>query len=263
MAIKTYKKTDASKLSKNFKVSELVCHGKGCCSTAKIDDALVAYLQKIRDHFGKPVYISSAYRCATWNKAVGGVSSSYHCYGQAADIKVDGIAPAEVAKYAESIGILGIGLYETNKDGHFVHIDTRKTKSFWYGQGQAYRSTFGGAPSKDVAEEKTGSTASYSLTQFVKDVQSACGAKVDGMAGNETLSKTVTLSAKKNAAHKAVKAVQKRLYALGYTQVGTADGIAGAKFTAAVKAFQKDNSCWVDGIITAKNKTWRKLLGMK
>ena len=47
---------------------------------------------------------------------------------------VEGIHPSEVAKFAESIGILGIGLYETNSDGYFVHIDTRTTKSFWYGQ---------------------------------------------------------------------------------------------------------------------------------
>ena len=50
----------------------------------------------------------------------------------AADIAVRGIAPAEVAKYAEFIGILGIGLYETDVDGYFVHVDTRTTKSFSY-----------------------------------------------------------------------------------------------------------------------------------
>jgi len=60
-----------------------------------------------------------------------------------------------------------------------------------------------------------------------------------------------------------VKPVQKRLAALGYTQVGEADGIAGTKFTAAVQAFQRDSRCWVDGEITARNKTWRLLLGME
>lgn len=103
---------------------------------------------------------------------------------------------------------------------------------------------------------------SYTKTQFIKDVQKACGASVDGIAGSETLSKTVTISATKNRTHAVVKAVQKRLYALGYTQVGVADGVAGAKFTAAVKEFQKDNGYISDGEVTAKNKTWRKLLGM-
>lgn len=110
-------------------------------------------------------------------------------------------------------------------------------------------------------EEKKETT--YSQKQFIKDVQKACGAAVDGIAGPETLSKTVTLSANKNRKHAAVKPVQKYLYALGYTEVGTADGIAGAKFTLAVRAFQKKNGCWVDGVITAKNKTWKKLLGIK
>lgn len=104
---------------------------------------------------------------------------------------------------------------------------------------------------------------SYSLTQFVKDIQKACGATVDGIAGWETLSKTVTLSATKNRKHAAVKPVQKRLYALGYTEVGVADGIAGSMFDQAVKRFQKDNGCWVDGEITKGNNTWRKLLGIK
>ena len=103
---------------------------------------------------------------------------------------------------------------------------------------------------------------SYTHKQFVMDVQKACGASVDGVAGPETLSKTVTLSATKNRTHAAVKAVQKKLAALGYTQVGNADGIAGAKFDLAVKAFQKDNGCWVDGEITAQKQTWRKLLGV-
>lgn len=79
---------------------------------------------------------------------------------------------------------------------------------------------------------------------------------------SDALAKTPTLSAVKNDTHPLVKPVQKQLNALGYTQVGKADGIAGPKFTAAVKAFQKENGCWVDGEITTGNKTWRKLLGL-
>lgn len=257
MAIKTYKRGDSSKLSEHFTVSEFLCKGSGCCTEGKIDDKLVEILKKIRDHFGKPVYISSAYRCPAWNKKVGGVSGSYHLYGQAADIKVRDIAPAEVAKYAESIGVLGIGLYETDADGHFVHVDTRTSKSYWYGQKSERRTTFGGKP------VETEETNGYTLKQFIKDVQEACGAKVDGIAGTETISKTVTLSESKNRTHEAVEAVQKRLYSLGYTEVGKADGVAGILFTTAVLHFQEDNRCWVDGEITARNKTWRKLLEME
>lgn len=103
----------------------------------------------------------------------------------------------------------------------------------------------------------------YTQRRFIEDVQRICGAVVDGIAGTETISKTPTLSAVRNARHPAVTAVQKWLYTLGYQEVGKADGIAGPMFTAAVLHYQRDNGCFVDGEITAKNKTWRKLLGMK
>ena len=252
MAIKTYKKKSYTKLSNNFTVAEFACKGSGCCSTVKIDSELVEYLQAIRDHFKKPVIINSGYRCPTHNKRIGGTTNSKHTQGTAADIAINGVAPAEVAKYAETLGIKGIGLYETAKDGYFVHIDTRDNKSFWYGQKQVARTTFGGTPPKDE----------YDLTQFVKDIQKACGAAVDGIAGPKTLAKTVTLSAKHNVRHAAVKAVQKRLKALGYTEIGTIDGVAGAKFASAVIHFQKDNGCVADGVITKKALTWKKLLGL-
>lgn len=114
---------------------------------------------------------------------------------------------------------------------------------------------------KPVAEENL-VKEEYSLKAFIRDVQKACGASVDGIAGPETIGKTVTLSASKNRKHAAVKPVQKRLFALGYTMVGEADGVAGPMFTQAVKAYQRDNGCTADGEITAKNKTWKKLLGM-
>ena len=114
------------------------------------------------------------------------------------------------------------------------------------------------------AESNTNQSSSittYSKTQFIKDVQKAIGAKVDGIAGKETLSKTVTVSKIKNNRHTVVKPVQRYLNAQGYS-CGTADGIAGAKFDAAVKAYQKANGCVVDGEITAKKTTWKKLLGI-
>lgn len=247
MAIKTYKKGDSTKLSENFAAREFDCPGRGCCSETPIDEKLVEYLQKIRDHFGKPIEIL-AYRCPVYNSMTPNAApKSRHTMGMAADFHIDGVPTIEIAKYAESIGVKGIGHYDD-----FVHIDSRDTKSFWYSHAQEYRSTFGGAPVE----------SGYTLEQFVRDVQKACGAAVDGIAGPETLRKTVTLSQSKNSTHAAVKPVQKRLEALGYHMVGEADGIAGMKFTAAVTEFQADNKCWVDGEITAGNTTWKKLLGM-
>lgn len=105
--------------------------------------------------------------------------------------------------------------------------------------------------------------AGYTLDQFIREVQRLIGTVDDGYAGPVTISMTPTVSAQKNCDHPVVAAIQKRLAALGYTDVGEADGIAGPLFTAAVVAFQKDNQCWQDGEITARNKTWRKLLGME
>jgi hypothetical protein len=48
--------------------------------------------EPIREHFGAPIHISSGYRSAALNKAVGGSSSSQHCSGEAIDIDMDGSA---------------------------------------------------------------------------------------------------------------------------------------------------------------------------
>jgi len=99
----------------------------------------------------------------------------------------------------------------------------------------------------------------YTYNQFVGDVQRATGAKVDYIAGPETLSKTVTVSRYKNNKHAVVRPIQSYLNALGF-DCGEVDGIAGKLFDNAVKSYQKANKCVVDGEITARNKTWKTLL---
>jgi hypothetical protein len=251
MGYKTFTKGVKTKLSTNFNSTEFDCHGSGCCSKTTIDTKLVEYLQQIRDHFGAPITINSGYRCANHNKKVGGASGSRHTKGSAADIAVKGITPEEVAKYAESIGVLGIGLYNTKSDGYFVHIDTRTTKSFWLGHAQKKVNTFGGSVE-----------AQYTLEQFVRDVQSACGVAVTGVADETTLTKTVTISNSVNRSHKVVLAVQKYLLALGYTEIGKPDGVAGNMFKKALTAFQSEHGCTPTGVAEEEGRTWRKLLGL-
>lgn len=43
-------------------------------------------LQPIRDKWNKPIFISGGYRCRALNKAVGGVPTSQHLLGEAADL---------------------------------------------------------------------------------------------------------------------------------------------------------------------------------
>ena len=47
-------------------------------------------LEPLRVAMGKPIKISSGYRCERLNKAVGGVYNSQHLKGQAADLCIDG-----------------------------------------------------------------------------------------------------------------------------------------------------------------------------
>lgn len=108
----------------NFKVKEFSCHDGS--DVVKIDSDLVILLQNIRYHCGLPVTINSAYRTPEYNKKIGGASRSQHIYGKAADIAINGVEPLSIAKFAESNGVLGIGLYDWG-----CHLDTRKTKSFW------------------------------------------------------------------------------------------------------------------------------------
>ena len=110
-----------------------------------------------------------------------------------------------------------------------------------------------------TSSASTTTSNKYSYKQFVKDVQSVCGTTIDGIAGKETLSKTITVSRYKNNKHPIVKVIQKYLNFLGYN-CGTVDGIAGTKFDTAIKKYQKDNKCVADGELTAGNKTWKKLL---
>lgn len=120
-------------LSENFRVREFRC--KDGSNTIFIDSDLVALLQHIRNHFNRPVVITSAYRTVTHNKAVGGSPKSQHLYGMAADIQVADTPPEFVAQYAETLlpGTGGIGVYPKKKGRAkgWVHVDVRKTKARW------------------------------------------------------------------------------------------------------------------------------------
>ena len=103
-----------------------------------VDSALVQLLQSIRDHFGAPVVITSGYRTAAHNAAVGGSKSSQHLLGRAADFHVEGVPVAAVAAYAETLlpSRGGIGRYPKDakhpkRSTGWVHIDTRAGKSRW------------------------------------------------------------------------------------------------------------------------------------
>ena len=123
-------------LSRSFRVREFACRDGS--DPLFVDSALVQLLQSIRDHFGVPVVITSGYRTAEHNAAVGGSKSSQHLLGRAADFYVEGVPVATVAAYAETLlsGRGGIGRYPKDathpkRVTGWVHIDTRAGKSRW------------------------------------------------------------------------------------------------------------------------------------
>ncbi len=99
----------------------------------------------------------------------------------------------------------------------------------------------------------------YTFTQFVRDIQSAIGVTVDGCVGEKTLAALPTVSMSKNNRHAVIKPLQKYLNSLGY-DCGTPDGIAGAKFDSAAKAWAKANGCTADGEFTKGGKAWKVIL---
>ena len=84
-------------LTENFTLEELI--ESSTAKAKKIDntpdevskDKLIHLandiLQPLRDKYGSPITVTSGYRSDALNKAVGGVKTSQHRYGEAADIK--------------------------------------------------------------------------------------------------------------------------------------------------------------------------------
>ena len=54
-----------------------------------IDGLVTRVLDKLRDGWGRPIIVTSGYRCKELNTAVGGARNSQHLKGQAADIVSD------------------------------------------------------------------------------------------------------------------------------------------------------------------------------
>ena len=97
------------KLSNNFSLKEMtksqtalrrgIENEPGEEEQANLQQLCEQVLQKVRDHFGKPVTINSGYRSPELNSAIGGSKTSDHCKGMAADIEISGISNYEIADW--------------------------------------------------------------------------------------------------------------------------------------------------------------------
>jgi len=92
--------------------------------------ALADMLERVRTALGgKPLIITSGYRCRELNRAVGGVATSDHTLGCAADVVCPAYGtPYEVAKaLAPQLARLGIGqlALEGIKGKSWIHLSSR------------------------------------------------------------------------------------------------------------------------------------------
>lgn len=114
----------------------------------------------------------------------------------------------------------------------------------------------------DVPNSAKSTDTAY--TKFVKSCQKVVGLPQTGVADSKLLSKTVTLKANgTNKQHELVKPVQTYLKALGYYN-GNIHGFFDPATAEDVKVYQKKivklTGKNIDGVITAKKSTWKKLL---
>ena len=114
----------------------------------------------------------------------------------------------------------------------------------------------------DVPNSAKSSDTAY--TKFVKSCQKVVGLPQTGIADSKLLSKTVTLKANgNNKQHGFVAPVQSYLKSLGYYN-GNVHGFFDNVMANSVKTYQekvvKLTGKNIDGVITAKKNTWKKLL---
>lgn len=113
-------------LSEHFNHKDFVCRCTLCRGEYKIHLGLVGALELLAIHFGKIPKIVEAFRCEALGDKYDIPRKNSHRLGKAAHIKFDGINPADVFKFAETIPeIKGIGYYP---DDGFIHIDTRSNE---------------------------------------------------------------------------------------------------------------------------------------
>ena len=94
-------------------------------SGSKMSDEIVHMLDAARKIYGKPMKINSGYRTISHNKKVGGVSSSSHIKGLAADIACSN----SVDRFKMLSALKQVGFKRICVAGAFIHVDIDKDKT--------------------------------------------------------------------------------------------------------------------------------------
>ena len=107
---------------KYFKRPEFKCKcGKYCDGfPVEMNEQLLRIADRVREHFGKPMIVSSGVRCETHNANVGGATGSRHKLGKAMDFCVDGFSASSVLAYVQTLPDIR---YSYAIDSNYVHMD--------------------------------------------------------------------------------------------------------------------------------------------
>jgi len=108
------------RLSENFTIKEFSCPS---CDEIYFQPGfvlLVNKLQALRSRIGKPVTVTSGYRCPEHNRVVGGAKNSLHMLGVAADIFCNIKYETLLHMCEDEFTHGGIGRYKNHKH---VHVD--------------------------------------------------------------------------------------------------------------------------------------------
>ena len=77
-------------------------------------------IQPLRDKLGLPIHVNSGYRCPELNKAIGGVPTSQHQKGEAADLSIDGKASDILERRISVQPVKKCGFPPAGNAGHAV-----------------------------------------------------------------------------------------------------------------------------------------------
>ena len=112
----------------NFSFRELIKTDTGLDNTPSDMNVLsnlcrlAAFLQTIRNELHLPIIVNSAYRSPEVNAKVGGVSSSYHVKGLAADIKCEDMDKLLTILHSHLMEIDQLGIYYNSTTQLWFHI---------------------------------------------------------------------------------------------------------------------------------------------
>lgn len=108
----------------NFSHAELRCKCGRCGSTgAEMDPAFMDLLQRLRTAYGKPMRLSSAYRCPAHPVEAKKAAPGEHCTGKAVDVAIQGADALELLNLALAVGFTRIGINQKGS-GRFLHLGT-------------------------------------------------------------------------------------------------------------------------------------------